>query len=238
MIIHPTFSIFTLKFQTWGTFFALAALVGFFLLTYLGKKKKLNSEILANIFFLGFFAGIIGARAFYFLIHPQIFSFIEFLYFWQGGYVLFGGAIFAILAVISYLIYKKESVLSYLNLLIIPTLSALILIRTGSFLILDNIGKITTLPWAIHFLDQLRHPIDAYYLVLDLILLGFSIFLFNKKNPRLFFIILLGLAVGRLIIHFLATFINAWDANLDLIFWSVGLIVSVVGLGYLSKPKK
>ena len=100
---------------------------------------------------------------------------------------------------------------------------------------MDNIGKITSVPWAIKFLGQMRHPIDAYYLILDALLLALAIYLFKKNNPLCFFIILLSLAIGRLIIHFFATFINAWDANLDFIFWSLTLIISIIGLGYFSK---
>lgn len=238
MITYPTFKIFTLKFQTWGSFFALAALASFFLLTFLAKKKNKNLDLIYNIFFLGFFAGIIGARAFYFLVHPHPLSLTEFLYFWQGGYILFGGAIFAVLAVIIYLIYKKQNISNYLNLLTIPTLLAILLIRVGSLLVLDNIGKITNLAWGIQFLGQNRHPVDAYYLILDLILLGFAIYLFKKENSKLFFIILFGFACGRLIIHFSTSFVNSWDANLNLIFWSLTLIISLIGFKYLKNTNK
>ncbi|MDD3774097.1 MAG: prolipoprotein diacylglyceryl transferase [Patescibacteria group bacterium] len=237
MITHPTFSLFSLKFQTWGSLFALGATVAFFILIYLANLKKKNPDLIYNIFFLGFLGGIIGARAFYFLAHPHSFSFVDFFYFWQGRYVLFGGIIFSLLLILIYLIYKKQKILEYLNLLIIPVLSAIFFIRLGSFLVLDNIGKITTMPWAIQFLGQKRHPIDAYYLILDAFLIGLSIYLFKKDNPRLFFIILFGLAIGRIIIHFFTTFVSTWDANLNLMFWSLGLIVSLSGI-YFQKNKK
>jgi phosphatidylglycerol:prolipoprotein diacylglycerol transferase len=234
---HHFFTVFNLKFQTWGTCFALAALLGFFLLIYLGQKKGKSADVLYNIFFIGFFAGIIGARAFYFLVHPETFSLVSFLYFWQGGYVLFGGAIFALLAIILYLVYKKLPLLDYFNLLVIPALSNLILIRIGSYLVWDNIGRVTTVPWAINFLGQMRHPIDLYFIFLDVLLLLPTIYLFKKQDKRLFFLILIFLSIGRLIIHQFSVFATTWDANANIIFWIIGLLAGLIGFGFLTAQK-
>ena len=228
-----------ITFQTWGLFFAIAALAGFLMLIKEAKRKKVSLDLAYNLYFIGFFAGIIGARTFYFLIHPQYFSATGFLYFWQGGYILFGGALLALIFIILYLYFKKEPILNTLNLLVIPGLISLIIVRFGSVLIQDNIGQITILPWAINFLGETRHPIDLYFILLDILLLGLAFFLDRiKKNRSLFFWIMLFLSVGRLIIHSCMTFISAWDANLDIIFWSLALIISLVLLGYNYKETK
>jgi len=231
------FQVFGLNFQTWGVFFALAALISFYLFIRLGFAKKKNQDILFNIYFICFFLGILGARLFYFLSHPQNLNLSNFTNFWSGSYELFGGATFALLATISYLLYKKEKVLDYLNLLVIPGLCALFLINTGSFLVMDNIGKITQAPWAINFLEQMRHPIDAYYLVMDLILLGIAVYLYKKEVNYLFFIILLLFSLGRLIIHFFSLFSNNWDIASNLIFWSLSFVIASLGV-YFVKEKK
>lgn len=235
---HEVFTIFGQKFQTWGSFFALAALIGFFLFIYLGQRRKKSVDILYSVFFIGFFSSLIGARAFYFLVHPELFKVESFLYFWQGGYILFGGIIFAILSIILYLVYKKEPILDYLNLLIIPSLTSLILIRIGSYLVWDNIGKVTSLPWAINFLGTMRHPIDLYYIILNALLLIFAIILTKRKDPRLFFITLMMFAIGRLLIHNFMTFATSWDTIANVIFWSIGLLIGLIGFGYLSANKK
>jgi len=231
-----SFQITGVQLQTWGVFFALAAFLSFFVLIIIAKKKKISLDLIYNIYFLGFFAGIIGARVFYYLVHPQYFSFKEIFYFWQGGYVFFGSAFLGLLAIIIFLFLKKEKILPILNLIVVPLLLALVIMRLGSFLVLDNIGKTTTLPWAIEFLGEKRHPVDLYFIILDLLLLFFAFYLSRiKKDRKLFFWIVLFLAIGRLIIHHFSTFATLWDANCNILFWALALFVSLVSLGWLMK---
>lgn len=233
-----SFNFLGLKFQTWGVFFAIAMLVGLIFILKEGRRRKISQEIIYDIYFIGFFSGIVGARLFFYLSHPQFFNIKDLLYFWDGGYVLFGGALFALAFIILYLYLKKEPILGTINFLTIPALISLVIVRIGSFLNLDNIGNRTSLPWGINFLNETRHPIDLYFIILDLILLFCAIYLVERKNKATFLWIVFLKSLGRLLIHPMMIFISPIDKASNLIFWGLSLFTSMVVLGRVLEKAK
>jgi len=225
-----TFELFGIKLQVWGVFFALGTILSFLLFIALAKKEKISLDLAYNLYFLSFFSALIGGRIFYFLVHPQYFSWPAFFSYFEGGYILFGALLFSFLMAVFYLYLQKQKITAVLEILILPALVALVFMRFGSWLTQDNIGKITNLPWAIDFLGEKRHPIDLYFIFLDLYLIAFFFWL-KYWRQKAFFWIVLFMAIGRLIIHHFMTFTTLWDANCDILFWSLALVLSLAGLG-------
>jgi len=217
----------------WGIFFSLGVLVS--LIWWLRRSKKLFSfEDALNLYLLCFLAGIVGARLFYFVIHPNLFEWSALAYFWKGGYVLFGGLLAGGIAGLLYLSKRQKPILKTLALALPCLFVALAFIRFGSFLVKDHIGATTSLPWGIDFYGEKRHPTDLYFFLLDLILLFFSLKLKPKKLPLVFFF----WATGRLFIHFTMSFASRWDAWADILFWSAVLIGSLFAFGFLQSKNK
>ncbi len=224
----------SIELQTWGTLFALGILVAFWVFLWLAKKRRLPLDLSYNIFFISFFSALIGGRLFFFVVHPELFSWPGLLNFFEGGYVLFGAIFFAFLATSGYIHLQKidrSQAYQILDLLTLSALIALIFMRLGGWLVQDNIGKTSTVPWAINFLGEKRHPVDLYFLVLDLYLVLFFAWLIRLKRKMIFAWIVLFLAIGRLIIHQFMVFASDWDRGCDLIFWTLTIIGILALLG-------
>lgn len=164
-----------------------------------------------DLAFVLILSGIVGARlthvAFenweYYRSQP-----IKILYFWEGGFVFFGGFIFSFFCGILFLVVLDKQV--YLKLymrLFTPILSLCYALgRVGCFLEGCCYGKFCELPWAVNQ----RHPTQIYSLVWELgvftFLLGYESKnkkLLEQRPERLFFIWLLLHSTGRGLIEFL-----------------------------------
>lgn len=162
----------------------------------LKRKSRVFTEHLTIYMMVG---TVLGARLghifFYekwsdYLMHP-----LEILKTWEGG-LASHGAVIGILGGIGLFLLKNRkeypmlSILQVIDLIVIPSLYAGVLIRLGNFINQEILGTVTRLPWAIIFAHPAgglpplpRHPAQLYEA-----LFYFLLFLvFFRLFPKLFF---------------------------------------------------
>lgn len=196
------------RIYTWGTLFAAGFLLALWWAIREGGKKGIDSEVIFDAAFLALIFGILGGRLGFVLANWLLFkdNLWNILKIWDGGLGFIGGFLAAALAVIIYIRRQKFSLPKIADLLTIPIALAYFISRIGCFLIHDHIGKVTSLPWGIKYLDgTVRHETSIYSGLNTLILLGILFFLRKKKLPEgsLFVFYLIYYSITRFIIEFL-----------------------------------
>jgi len=192
----------------WGFFLGLALLVGYCLILKELKKEGLEEK---KIFWLSiwiFLGIIVGSRlAYVFQFSQYYFSNpLEIFKITAGGLMFYGGFFGAL---VTGWIYLKKAKLNFFKVadMVAPAVALGMFIgRIGCFLINDHQGAITTLPWAIKWMDgTFRHPI-ALYLSLNGLILFFILFYLRQrltKPGQLFFIFLFYYSISRFLLDFL-----------------------------------
>ena len=199
------FSIGPYHVQTWGFMVAIGFLAGLFVSVWQAKRKKLDIDQVYYLSFAMLIGGILGARIGWILTEaPANLSFIDYFKVWNGGMILYGGMIGALLFFCIYAFYKKLSTWKYLDFFALGLPLGMAIGRVGCYLIGDHVGKPTLLPWAILMNGQLTHPVILYEIILLLGIFILMMCLKNKKLPdgRLFLLFLLSYSAGRFIIDF------------------------------------
>lgn len=216
--------------------FMIAFLSGFFILQWIYKKEKLNTDRVEQIFIYMFFSTIIGARIghclfyepSYYLSHP-----LEILMIWKGGLASHGAAIGIIIGL--YLYSKKNPDLSYLwifDRVVIAVALAGFFVRMGNFFNSEIVGIATDVPWAFIFtrVDMIpRHPAQLYEAIAYLLIFIF-LFAFYKRNyQKLFNGLIFGLFLilvfsARFFIEFYKENQSAFEEGLTL---NMGQLLSI-----------
>lgn len=173
---------FTFGSVTVPTFFVVISLSLSFLVIYLAQRlEKYNGERREayDVAIILMVSGLIGGRLMhvfyeewpYYTKYP-----LQILYFWQGGYVFFGGFILATLNGLIYCRLKKIDFFAMAD-FFAPLLSlAHAFGRWGCFFAGCCYGAHCSLPWSI----QGRHPTALYLSAGELLIFAYLIF-FEKK---------------------------------------------------------
>lgn len=142
--------------------------VGYNLSSLYWEKFKLSQKLLLWFFLLTFFAGWIGAKVFFLIFSApdKALYYGKEINFWLGGgFVFYGGFIFALFAAIGFVTWAKELKLEHLG-LITPGLALGHAIgRLGCFLAGCCYGDVCDLPEPLHFLHIERHPVQLYEVI-------------------------------------------------------------------------
>ena len=137
--------------------YGLMLVIGFLLAVHVIRRLSKNitpdPQMITNASLYSLVAGVIGARVFYVLHHPENFrdDFAGVFKIWEGGLELYGGVLAAIGVIILYLRYHKLPARQYLDILAIGLMLALCFGRMGCFLNGCCFGKPCDLPWAVRF---------------------------------------------------------------------------------------
>lgn len=168
------------------TFFVWISLVYCFLLwlsVTKAKYEKFPINTTLNISLILMVFGFLGGRIVHilwevpqFYISQPIFVF----YFWKGGFVFFGGLIFAVFAAWSYLKYKKLNFYKWADFFTPIAALGYALGRIGCFLNGCCYGKSCDLPWAIAGI----HPTQLYAAFGELFIFSFLIYLARRSNEK------------------------------------------------------
>jgi len=176
-----------------------------------GEYYNLPKRSILDLSLLLMVASFIGARLMH-ILYENLSYYIEdpvkIFYFWEGGFVYFGGMILALIATLFYLRSIKPAKPGLYFDAFAPVLSfAYGFGRIGCFLAGCCFGKECFLPWAIHQ----KHPTQLYALLWEvgaiLILLGLEKKDYSKRlkflnRPGDLFVLWLALhALGRLIME-------------------------------------
>jgi phosphatidylglycerol:prolipoprotein diacylglycerol transferase len=176
----PTLSLLGVSVRTYPLFVLLAAWIGLWWLSFEARQLSIDSDRVYNLGFYALLSTLLGARLVYALSHLpaywraplSILSLTPTGLSWPGG-VLIGGIVAAI--------YWRRSRLPVGATLdaIAPTVAlSLALERVGAFLGGSGYGQPTSLPWGVHLLDAVRHPVQLYEAAL--LLIGMGILLWRR----------------------------------------------------------
>ena len=190
-----------IKIQVWGLLLASGFLLGLWFFRKQARKKNINDNTIFDLALVILASALIGARLFYVLNEWSYFvkNPLDIVRVWQGGMAFFGGLIFAVL--LGWLYLKKKGIRFWpvSDIVVISLALGEAMARIGCFFIHDHLGRLTTLPWGIKYLGQVRHETALYSFLSTLILFLVLLILRKKKIgekesfPTAFYLVWYGL---------------------------------------------
>ncbi len=173
-------------------------------------------------------ATIIGARLGHILFYENIMTFINspslILKTWEGGLASHGGILAILLAAYIFTKIKKTiSFLTFMDLISIPTMFVCAWIRIGNLVNQEILGNVTSVPWAIIFMNPAgqervypRHPMQLYEFILYMGVSALLFILWNKNTYKKMTGLYTGLALTisfsiRFFLEFLKTPQSIYD---------------------------
>ncbi len=186
--MHPIlFHIGSFELASYGLMTALAYVVASgYLYKRLGRTQ-LDKDTFWNIIFIAFVSALLGSKLLYIIVSwPELGStlterLINAVRDFRYGFVFFGGAITAIIALLIYFKKKHLPILKTADFYIVALPLGHAIGRIGCFLAGCCFGKPTTLPWGVTFTDPHSlvgqqflgvplHPTQLYESALNLLL--------------------------------------------------------------------
>lgn len=244
------FSLGPLSVRYYGLFFAMAFLIGYYIVDKMFRRENASEEWLDKLFVYVMIATVVGARLGHVLFYGWEYysqNPADILKVWQGGLASHGGA-FGILFAIWLYSKKvtKRSMLWTMDKLVIPVALAAVFIRLGNLMNSEIVGSLTDLPWGFIFLkahginnpELPRHPAQLYEAFSYLITFVVLMYMYWKRNaarrPGLIFgVFLIGIFATRFFIEFLKEDQEAFEATMALNMGQILSIPFVIGAIYL-----
>ncbi len=200
--------------SSFGLMMALCFIVGYWIITLEAKRKGLDEKLVGNLFLATMAGGIVGAKLLYVFENvplSEIFSHPVQNLLSRGGLTFYGG-FFGALALVWYIAHRNKLSMWVVGDLASPALALSYSIgRIGCFLVGDDYGVPSNLPWAMPFPKGLPpttvpvHPTQLYEIVIM-----FVVFLYiwkirklDKPAGWLFSIYLILAGLERFLIEFL-----------------------------------
>ncbi len=200
--MHPIlFHIGSFELASYGLMTALAYLVASWYLYKRLSYIQLDKDTFWNIIFVAFISALLGSKLLYLILSWQDLgsSFAQratnALHSFRYGFVFFGGAITAIVALLCYLKKKHLPILKTADFFIVALPLGHAIGRIGCFLAGCCHGKPTDLPWGVAFTDPHSlvaheyigvhlHPTQLYEVMLNLILFFILQLLYKKPHKK------------------------------------------------------
>ena len=203
-----------LRVPSYGFMLMIAFMTNYFLLTRETKKLGKDPEIAGDLIFWAAIGGIGGSKVYYMIENFNAFSADPLAMIFSGsGLVFLGGLAGGMLAVTIYLRKKNEPWLMWADIVAPCLILGYAIGRIGCFLVGDDYGIPTNLPWGMSFprgappTYQEVHPTQIYEAVL-----GLSIFfvlsrlrLKSKPLGSVFSFYLIFAGMERFLIEFIRT---------------------------------
>ena len=203
-----------LRIPSYGFMLMIAFMTNYFLLTRETKKLGNDPEIAGDLVFWAAIGGIGGSKVYYMIENFDAFSADPLAMIFSGsGLVFLGGLAGGMLAVTIYLRKKNEPWLMWADIVAPCLILGYAIGRIGCFLVGDDYGIPTNLPWGMSFprgappTYQEVHPTQIYEAVL-----GLSIFfvlsrlrLKSKPLGSVFSFYLIFAGMERFLIEFIRT---------------------------------
>lgn len=200
--------------SSFGLMVALAFLAGYWITSVEFKRKKLDDKLLGNILLLSMLGGIGGAKLMYIFENVPLSDFISSPFthiFSRGGLTFYGGFIGAVLLFWILTIKNKVSFFKVMDAMAPALAIGHSIGRIGCFLVGDDYGIKSDVPWAVAFPKGLPpttdpvHPTQVY----EVILMGLIFFVLWKLRKRntpdgwLFSILIILAGIERFLIEFI-----------------------------------
>ena len=142
------FSLFGLEIKFYGILMALAFIIGFLIVIKYCKQKGYSENLPFDLLLIVFPSAIIGARLNYvlFTLSERSWTFVEILQIWHGGLMIYGGILFAVIAICIYCAIKKLNVFKIFDLLVPVLILGQAIGRWGNFFNQEAYGSLITNP--------------------------------------------------------------------------------------------
>ena len=142
------FTLFGLEIRFYGILMASAFIVGLLIVMYFCKKKGYSSNLPYDLILIVFPSAIVGARLNYvlFTLKDGDWTFVKALQIWNGGLMIYGGIIFAVIAIAIYCLVKKINFVSILDMLAPVLILGQAIGRWGNFFNQEAYGSLITNP--------------------------------------------------------------------------------------------
>jgi len=175
--------------SSFGLMIALCFIAGYWIITLEAKRKGLNEKLVGNLFLAAMAGGIVGAKLLYVIENVPLSEIISHPFdnlLSRGGLTFYGG-FFGALAIVWFMAHRNKLSMWVVGDLAAPALALAYAIgRIGCFLVGDDYGVPSNLPWAIAFPKGLPpttipvHPTQLYEIIIM-----FIVFLFIWKIRKL-----------------------------------------------------
>ena len=200
--------------SSFGVMVAIAFLAAYWISSLEFKRKGLSEKLLGNIFIAGMIGGIAGAKILYLLENVPLSKLIRdpIPHFLSGGGLTFYGGFFAAVLLVWIISYRNKIRLWTIGDALAPALALGYAIgRIGCFLVGDDYGVPSDLPWAIAFPKGLPptmeevHPTQIYETILMGIVFVYLWKIRKKDAPDrwLFSLYLILAGIERFLIEFI-----------------------------------
>lgn len=139
------FNLFGLEIKFYGILMATAFLVALLFAVKFCKQKGYDKSLPFDLLLIVFPSAIVGARLNYVLFTlDRGWTFLEVLQIWNGGLMIYGGVLFAVIAIIIYCLVKKISILQVLDMLAPCLILGQAIGRWGNFFNQEAYGALIT----------------------------------------------------------------------------------------------
>ena len=233
--------------------FSVMVLISFFVAYFLCERdliKKGEDRLLADVLMIASVIGGLGGAKILFIIQnatlQEVFS--DPMRYLSSGYTFLGGFIGAILCIYIVSLYKKISFWHLTDLCAAPLIIAYAIGRIGCFLVGDDYGIPTDLPWAVAFPNgapptiQEVHPTQLYDSIFMFIFFFVLWNLKDRKNPVgwLTSITIIVLGAERFLVEFLRSTTPSFIEGLSQAqLISLGLVfIGIIKLIYIYSRNK
>ena len=233
--------------------FSVMVLISFFVAYFLCERdliKKGEDRLLADVLMIASVIGGLGGAKILFIIQnatlQEVFS--DPMRYLSSGYTFLGGFIGAILCIYIVSLYKKISFWHLTDLCAAPLIIAYAIGRIGCFLVGDDYGIPTDLPWAVAFPNgapptiQEVHPTQLYDSIFMFIFFFVLWKLKDRKNPVgwLTSITIIVLGAERFFVEFLRSTTPSFIEGLSQAqLISLGLVfIGIIKLIYIYSRNK
>ncbi|QDK39097.1 prolipoprotein diacylglyceryl transferase [Bdellovibrio sp. NC01] len=212
-----------------------------FWITHRAKKYNLSHAITLDLSLIIMVSGFIGARLMHVFYENLTYyqeDYMRILYFWDGGFVYFGGAILAAALCVLFLEIKApKDTERYLDLFAPVTAFAYGFGRLGCLLAGCCYGKYCELPWAISG----RHPTQVYAFLWEMgvvcILMGVESIGANHRRPKslgdagsVFYLWMILHGIGRLLMEAFREDFRGPSLGISISSW---ISIALIALGLL-----
>ena len=197
--------------SSFGVMMALAFLAGGFTGRWQFAKRGVRPDFVWVLVIAAVIGGVLGAKIHYLIIHPDQWP----SNLWSGsGLVWFGGMFGALLAAALVTIFSKERLAAVADGSAFAMAVGYAVGRMGCFLVGDDYGEPTDLPWGIAFpkgsppTDIPVHPTQLYEIAASLFIFALMVWLISprvKREGAMFFIYLVLAGVERFLVEFVRT---------------------------------
>ena len=213
-MIPILFEIGPIIIYSFGTMLVVAFLVDYQLLKHELKRRNKSEALAGDIVFWAALGGILGSKVYYMFENYRLFVNDPIGMIFSGsGLVFLGGLMGGMLAVTVLIKKRGESWLEFADIVAPLLILGYAIGRVGCFLVGDDYGIVSDLPWAIAFPNGVPptlvpvHPTQLYEFTMGIIIFTILWRLRVKTSPhgQLFFIYLILAGWERFLIEFIRT---------------------------------